>query len=147
MPLTHYSLECLRGDVVWGLPGGFFVSIFYNRTGAFLVSGIYLIGYDREFVILLVNLLVRLTVFRCFSVFHPLRLVLFHTVNVSVFCRVLFWHCFCSPCCDLCAATWVTVLYTVFVGVFFWYRTVTQVAAQRSHHSEQKQCQWIYVEN
>jgi len=27
------------------------------------------------------------------------------------------WHCFCSPCCDLCAAAWVTVLYTVFVGV------------------------------
>ena len=61
------------------------MSIFYNRTGAFLVSGICLIGYDREFVILLVNLLVRLTVFRCFSVFHPLQLVLFHTVNVSVF--------------------------------------------------------------
>ena len=39
------------------------MSIFYNRTGAFLVSGIYLIEYDREFVILLVNLLVRLTVF------------------------------------------------------------------------------------
>jgi len=72
------------------------VSIFYNRTGAFLVSGIYLIGYDREFVILLVNLLVRLIVYRCFSVFHPLRLALFHTVNVSVFSRVLFWHCFCS---------------------------------------------------
>jgi len=58
------------------------VSIFYNRTGAFLVSGIYLIEYDREFVILLVNLLVRLTVFHCFSVFHPLWLVLFHTVDV-----------------------------------------------------------------
>jgi len=41
-------------------------------------------------------------------------------VNVSVFSGVLFWHCFCSPCCDLCAANWVTVLYTVFVGVFFW---------------------------
>ena len=80
------------------------MSIFYNRTGAFLVSGIYLIGCDREFVILLVDLLVRLTVFRCFSVFHPLRLVLFHTVNVSVFSWVLFWHCFCSLCCDLCAA-------------------------------------------
>ena len=52
MPLSHYSLECLCGDVGWGLPGGFFVSIFYNRTGAFLVSGIYLIGYDCEFVIL-----------------------------------------------------------------------------------------------
>ena len=59
------------------------MSIFYNRTGAFPVSGIYLIGYDREFVILLVNLLVGLTVFHCFSVFHPLRMVLFHTVNVS----------------------------------------------------------------
>jgi len=71
MPLSHYSLECLRGDVGWGLPGGFFVSIFYNRTGAFLVYGIYLIGYDREFVSLSVNLLVRLIVFRCFSFFIP----------------------------------------------------------------------------
>ena len=67
--MSHYSLEFLRGDVGWGLPGGFFVSIFYNRTGAFLVSGIYLIGYDREFVILLVNLLVRLTVLQ--PVFEP----------------------------------------------------------------------------
>ena len=46
---------------------------------------IYLIKYDHEFVILLVNLLVRLTVFRCFSVFHPLWLVLFHTVDVNIF--------------------------------------------------------------
>ena len=84
----------------------------------FPVSGIYLIGYDREFVILLDNLLVRLTVFRCFSVFHPLRSVLFHAVNVSVF-GVLFWHFFCSLCCDFCAAAWVTVLYTVIVGVIF----------------------------
>ena len=38
------------------------MSICYNRTGAFLVAGIYLIEYDRGFVILLVNLLVRLTV-------------------------------------------------------------------------------------
>jgi len=52
------------------------LSICYNRTGAFQVAGIYLIEYDREFVILLVNLLVRLTVFRCFSVFHPLWLAL-----------------------------------------------------------------------
>jgi len=64
-----------------------FLSICYNRTGAFLVAGIYLIEYDREFVILLVNLLVRLTPFRCFSVFHPLWLVswvltLFGTVFV-----------------------------------------------------------------
>ena len=43
--------------------------ICYNRTGAFLVAGICLIAYDRGFVILLVNLLVRLTVFRCFSSF------------------------------------------------------------------------------
>ena len=62
---------------------------------------------------------VSIFVFRCFSVYHPLRLVLFHTVNVSVFSRVLFWHCFCSLCCVLCAAAWVTVLYTVFVGVVF----------------------------
>jgi len=27
------------------------------------------------------------------------------------------WHCFCSPCCDLCAAAWVTVLYTMFLNV------------------------------
>ena len=96
------------------------MSICYNRTGAFLVAGIYLIEYDREFVILLVNLLVRLTVFRCFSVFHPLWLVLFHTeceyllLGVDVVC-----HCFCSWCYDLRAATWVTVLGTVFVGVVF----------------------------
>jgi len=60
------------------MSGGVFLevlSIFYNRTGAFLVAEIYLIKYDRGFVILLVNLLVRLTVFRCFSVFHPLGLV------------------------------------------------------------------------
>ena len=37
----------------------FFLSICYNRTDAFLVAGIYLIKYDREFVILLVYLLVR----------------------------------------------------------------------------------------
>jgi len=84
MPLSHYSLECLRGDVGWSFPGCF-LSICYNRTGAFLVAGIYLIEYDREFVILLVNLLVRLTVFRCFSVFHPLWLVLFHTVSFVMF--------------------------------------------------------------
>jgi len=66
-----------------------FLSICYNRTGAFLVAGIYLIEYDRGFVILLVNLLVRLTVFRRFSVFHPLWLVLFHTVDVSIFSWVL----------------------------------------------------------
>ena len=84
MPLSHYSLECLRGDVGWSFPGGF-LSICYKRTGAFLVAGIYLIEYDREFVILLVNLLVRVIIFRCFSVFHPLWLVLFHTVDVNVF--------------------------------------------------------------
>ena len=33
-----------------------FLSICYNRTGAFLVAGIYLIEYDREFVILLVSI-------------------------------------------------------------------------------------------
>jgi len=49
-----------------------FLSICYNRTGAFLVAGIYLIEYDREFVILLVNLLVRLTVFCCFPVTNKL---------------------------------------------------------------------------
>jgi len=53
------------------MSGGVFLevlSIRYNITGAFLVTGIYLIKYDRGFVILLVNLLVRLTVFRCFVV-------------------------------------------------------------------------------
>jgi len=72
--------------------GGVFLevlSICYNRTGTFLVAGIYLIKYDRGVVILLVNLLVRLTLFRCFSVFLPLWLVLFHTVDVSVFFWVL----------------------------------------------------------
>jgi len=59
MPLSRYSLECLRGDVGWGLPGGIFVSIF---------------------------------VFRCFSVFHPLRLVLFHTVNIVILIESIF-HC------------------------------------------------------
>jgi len=59
-----------------------FLSICYNRMGVFLVAGIYLIEYDHEFVILLVNLSVRLTVFHCFSVFHPLWLVLFHTFTV-----------------------------------------------------------------
>jgi len=45
------------------------VSIFYNRTGAFLVSGIYLTGYDREFVILLVNFskIYCISLFLCFS--------------------------------------------------------------------------------
>ena len=65
------------------------LSICYNRTGTFLVAGIHLIEIDRGFVILLVNLLVRLTVFRCFSVFHPLWLVLFHTVDVSILSWVL----------------------------------------------------------
>jgi len=32
-------------------------------------------------------------------------------LGVDVVC-----HCFCSPCCDLCAAAWVTVLCAVFVG-------------------------------
>jgi len=36
-------------------------------------------------------------------------------LGVDVVC-----HCFCSPCCDLCAAAWVTVLCTVFVGVVSW---------------------------
>jgi len=27
MPLSHYSLECLRGDVGWSFPGGFFVDM------------------------------------------------------------------------------------------------------------------------
>ena len=59
-----------------------FLSICYKRTGAFLVAEVYLIEYDYEFVILLVNLLVRLTLFHCFSVFHHLCLVLFHAVDV-----------------------------------------------------------------
>ena len=45
------------------MSGGVFLevlSICYNRTGAFLVVGIYLTEYDRGFVILLVNLLGRL---------------------------------------------------------------------------------------
>ena len=74
------------------MSGGVFLevlSICYNRTGAFLVAGIYLIKYDRGFVVLLVNLLVRLTVFRCFSVFHPLWLVLIRTVDVSIFSWML----------------------------------------------------------
>jgi len=77
--------------------GGVFVEVFLsiccNRTGAFLVAGIYLIEYDREFVILLVNLLVKLTVFRCFSAFHPLWWVLFHTVNVNIFSWVFMLFC------------------------------------------------------
>ena len=68
MPLSHFSLECLRGDVGWSFPGGFFLSICYKRTGAFLVTGMYLIEYDREFVILLVNLLVRLKWEPCFPI-------------------------------------------------------------------------------
>ena len=74
------------------MSGGVFLevlSICYNRTGAFLVAGFYLIKYDHGFVILLVNLLVRLTVFRCFSFFHPLWLGLFHTVDVIIFSWVL----------------------------------------------------------
>jgi len=49
------------------MSGGVFLevlSICYNRTVAFLVAGIYPIEYDRGFVILLVNLLLRLTAFR-----------------------------------------------------------------------------------
>ena len=88
------------------------LSICYNRTGAFLLAGIYLIKYDCEFVILLV----RLTVFRCFSVFHPLWLVLFHTVDVSSLSVDVVCHCFCSPCCDLCAAAWVTIIKQLFPG-------------------------------
>jgi len=45
------------------------LSICYNKKGAFLVTGIYLIKYDLGFVILLVNLLVRLT---CISLFCSL---------------------------------------------------------------------------
>ena len=76
-----------------------FLSICYNRTGAFLVAGIYLIEYDRGFVILLVNLLVRLTitVFRCFSVFHHLWLVLFHTVDVSSYLQDVLGRSSRSP--------------------------------------------------
>ena len=47
----------------------------------------------------------------CFSVFHPLWLGLvphcefeYLLLGVDVVC-----HCFCSPCCDLCAAAWVTL--------------------------------------
>ena len=107
------------------MSGGVFLevlSICYNRMGAFLVAGIYLFKYDRGFLILLVNLLVRLTVFRCFSVFSSLVVGLvphcgceYLLLGVDVVC-----HCFHSPCCDLCAAAWVTVLCTVFVGVVFW---------------------------
>jgi hypothetical protein len=69
------------------MSGGVFLevlSICHNRTGALLAAEIYLIEYDRGFVILL-----GLTVFRCFSVFHPLWLVLFHNVDVRVFSWVL----------------------------------------------------------
>ena len=53
---------------------------------------------------------------------HPLWLVLFHTVDVSILSLGVdvVCHCFCSPCCDIRAAAWVTVLCTVFVGVVFW---------------------------
>ena len=37
------------------------LSLCYNRTGTFLLAGFYLITYDRGFVILLLNLLGRLT--------------------------------------------------------------------------------------
>jgi len=107
------------------MSGGVFrevLSICYNRTDTFLVAGIYLIKYDRGFVILLVNLLVRLT---CISLFCPLFFIpcdwscstlwMYLLLGVDVVC-----HCSCSPCCDLCAAAWATVLYTVFVGVVFW---------------------------
>ena len=62
------TVGCLCHITVWSvcavMLGGvflevFFLSICYNRTDAFLVAGIYLIKYDREFVILLVYLLVR----------------------------------------------------------------------------------------
>jgi len=92
--------------------GGVFLEVLpicYNTTGAFLVAGIYLIEYDRGFVILLVNLLVRLTVFRRFSVFHPLWLVLFHTVDVSIFSWVL----------TLFATVWVW-FYSLFNLGFGW---------------------------
>ena len=56
-------LECLRGNVGWSFPGGF---CRYAITDTFLVAGFYLITYDRGFVILLVNLLGRLT---CISLF------------------------------------------------------------------------------
>ena len=56
--------------------------ICYNRTGVFLVAGIYLIEYDREFVILLVNLLVRLTVFRLLSI-NSSNMILHFRANIS----------------------------------------------------------------
>jgi len=74
-----------------------FLSLCYNRTGAFLVAGFYLITYDLGFVILLVNLLGRLTCISLFVlVFHPLWLVSFYTVDVGTFSWVLalFCHCF-----------------------------------------------------
>jgi len=49
------------------ISGGVFLEVFsicYKRTCTFLVAGIYLIKYDRGFVILLVNLLVKPHVFR-----------------------------------------------------------------------------------
>ena len=58
------------------------MSICYNRTGAFLVVGIYLIEYDREFLILLVNLLVRLTVFRLLSI-NSSNMILHFRANIS----------------------------------------------------------------
>ena len=54
------------------MSGGVFLEVLlicYNRMGAFLVAGIYLIKNERGFVILLVSLLVRLT---CISLFCPL---------------------------------------------------------------------------
>jgi len=32
-------------------------------------------------------------------------------LGVDVVC-----HCFCSPCCDLCAAAWVTIIKQLFPG-------------------------------
>ena len=75
MPLSHYSLECLRGDVVWSFPGGFVdmcISLFLCFSS--LVVGL-VPQCGCEYLLL----------------------------GVNVVC-----HCFCSPCCDLCAAAWVT---------------------------------------
>jgi len=70
------------------MSGGVFLevlSICYNRTGTFLVAGIYLIKYDRGFVILLVNLLVR---FAC----------------ISLFCSLFF-----IPCGWSCSTRWMWI--------------------------------------
>ena len=109
-----------------GVFGGVFLevlSLCYNRMGTFLVAGFYLINYDRGFVILIVNFLGRLKCILlfvlCFSSL-VVGLVLHHGCEYLLLGVDVVCHCFCSPCCDLCAAAWVTVLCTVFVGDVRW---------------------------